>query len=166
MMVETGRRVGRGRESMGVGRGTLVVVIIVIVLYSNHYPLPDYHHHCHPPTLSCRQCDMHCQCPYSCPGVGGVVNIPIYSPFSSLFIYSLNYFPDIFLIYLFKAYYLEVTDIFLHFSIKNTLYLLGTCSNASRTCSDILGNSLFRQAASKALYSAQISACRLNHYLT
>ena len=37
-------------------------------------------------------------------------------PSSSLFIYSLNYFPDIFTIYLFKAYYLEVTDIFLHFS--------------------------------------------------
>ena len=95
-----------------------------------------------------------------------VVNIPIYSPFSSFIIYSLNYFPDIFSIYLFKAYYLEVMDIFLHFSIKNALYLLGTCSNVSRTCSDILGNSLFRQAASKALYSAQISACRLNHYLT
>ena len=45
-----------------------------------------------------------------------VVNIPIYSPFSSFIIYSLNYFPDIFLIYLFKACYLEVTDIFLHFS--------------------------------------------------
>ena len=57
-----------------------------------------------------------------------VVNIPIYSFFSSFIIYSLNYFPDIFLIYLFKAYYLEVTDIFLHFSIKNALYLLGTCS--------------------------------------
>ena len=27
-----------------------------------------------------------------------VVNIPIYSPFSSFIIYSLNYFPDIFLI--------------------------------------------------------------------
>ena len=37
-------------------------------------------------------------------------------PFSSFIIYSLNYFPDIFSIYLFKAYYLEVTDIFLHFS--------------------------------------------------
>ena len=37
-------------------------------------------------------------------------------PFSSLIIYSLNYFPDIFTIYLFKPYYLEVTDIFLHFS--------------------------------------------------
>ena len=37
-------------------------------------------------------------------------------PFSSLITYSLNYFPDIFTIYLFKAYYLEVTDIFLHFS--------------------------------------------------
>ena len=37
-------------------------------------------------------------------------------PFSSLIIYSLNYFPDIFMIYLFKPYYLEVTDIFLHFS--------------------------------------------------
>ena len=57
-----------------------------------------------------------------------VVNIPIYSPFASFIIYSLNYFPDIFSIYLFKAYYLEVTDIFLHFSIKNALYLLGTCS--------------------------------------
>ena len=45
----------------------------------------------------------------------GVVNIPIYSPFSSFIIYSLNYFPDIFSIYLFKACYLEVTDIF-HFS--------------------------------------------------
>ena len=45
-----------------------------------------------------------------------VVNIPIYSPFSSFIIYSLNYFPDIFSIYLFKACYLEVTDIFLHFS--------------------------------------------------
>ena len=95
-----------------------------------------------------------------------VVNIPIYSPFFSFIIYSLNYFPDIFSIYLCKAYYLKVTDIFLHFSIKNTLYLLGTCSNTSRTCSDILGNSPFRQAASKVLYSAQISACRLNHYLT
>ena len=37
-------------------------------------------------------------------------------PFSSFIIYSLNYFPDIFSIYLFKAYYLEVMDIFLHFS--------------------------------------------------
>ena len=45
-----------------------------------------------------------------------VVNIPIYSPFSSSIIYSLNYFPDICSIYLFKACYLEVTDIFLHFS--------------------------------------------------
>ena len=45
-----------------------------------------------------------------------VVNIPIYSLFSSFIIYSLNYFPDIFLMYLFKACYLEVTDIFLHFS--------------------------------------------------
>ena len=32
-----------------------------------------------------------------------VVNIPIYSPFSSFIIYSLNYFPDIFSIYLFKS---------------------------------------------------------------
>ena len=47
---------------------------------------------------------------------GCVVNIPIYSRFSSFIIYSLNYFPDIFSIYLFKAYYLEVTDIFLYFS--------------------------------------------------
>ena len=37
-------------------------------------------------------------------------------PFFLFIIYSLNYFPDIFLIYLFKTYYLEVTDIFLHFS--------------------------------------------------
>ena len=37
-------------------------------------------------------------------------------PFFLFIIYSLNYFPDIFTIYLFKAYYLEVMDIFLHFS--------------------------------------------------
>ena len=37
-------------------------------------------------------------------------------PIFSFIIYSLNYFPDIFSILLFKAYYLEVTDIFLHFS--------------------------------------------------
>ena len=37
-------------------------------------------------------------------------------PFFLFIIYSLNYFPDIFSIYLFKACYLEVTDIFLHFS--------------------------------------------------
>ena len=46
---------------------------------------------------------------------GYVVNIPIYSPFSFI-IYSLNYFPDIFSILLFKLCYLEATDIFLHFS--------------------------------------------------
>jgi hypothetical protein len=37
-------------------------------------------------------------------------------PLFSFIIYSLNYFPDIFSILLFKACYLEVTDIFLHFS--------------------------------------------------
>ena len=48
---------------------------------------------------------LHCCCEYT----------DIF-PFSSFIIYSPNYFPDIFSIYLFKAYYLEVTDIFLHFS--------------------------------------------------
>ena len=66
MMVETGGRVGRGRESMGVGGGTLVVVIIVIILYSNHHPLPSL-------TTTTIAIPPHCQCPYSCPGVGGAV---------------------------------------------------------------------------------------------
>ena len=37
-------------------------------------------------------------------------------PFFLFIIYSLNYFPDIFSIYLFKACYSEVTNIFLQFS--------------------------------------------------
>ena len=60
MMVETGGRVGRERESMGVGGGTLVVVIIVIVLYSNHHPLPSLTTttiaippHCHADNVTC-----------------------------------------------------------------------------------------------------------------
>ena len=39
-----------------------------------------------------------------------------YIPLFSSIIYSLNYFPDIFSILLFKSCYLEATDIFLHFS--------------------------------------------------
>ena len=39
-----------------------------------------------------------------------------YIPLFSFIIYSLNYFPDIFLILLFKSCYLEATDIFLRFS--------------------------------------------------
>jgi hypothetical protein len=60
MMVETGGRVGRGRESMEVGGGTLVVVIIVIVLCSNHHHLPSLTTttvaippHCHADNVTC-----------------------------------------------------------------------------------------------------------------
>ena len=56
------------------------------------------------------------------------------------------------------------------FPIKNAFYLtigtLGTCSEPTEPCSDILGNFLLKQVTSKALCSAQISACHLNHYLT
>jgi len=47
---------------------------------------------------------------------GAMLWIYRYIPLFSFIIYSLNYFPDIFSILLFKPCYLEATDIFPHFS--------------------------------------------------
>ena len=49
------------------------------------------------------------------PFMDPLVNIPIYSPFSLLFIVSVTFLISFWLL-LFKLYYLEATDIFLHFS--------------------------------------------------
>ena len=72
-----------------------------------------------------------------------VVNIPIYSLSSLLFIVSITFLISFWFL-LFKLYYLEAMDIFLHFSHwKHFLSL-----------ADALGNFLLRQVTSKALCSA------------
>ena len=90
-----------------------------------------------------------------------VVNIPIYSPFSFI-IYGLNYFPDIFLILLFKPCYLKATDIFLHFFHQKRVLSnnrnVGNMFWTHRTCSDILGNFLLRQVTVAVLPSVSATS--------
>ena len=80
-----------------------------------------------------------------------------YIPFSPLlFIVSITLLISFWLL-LFKPCYLETTDTFLHFSHQKCLLFnnrnVENMFRTHRTCSDILGNFLLRQVASKALCS-------------